>query len=332
MKNILLTGGAGFIGSNFIDYFLSKYSDYKIINLDKLTYAGNKANLASVLDNPNHVFIQGDIINTALLNDIFEQYHITDVIHFAAESHVDNSILDPSAFVQTNVMGTYQLLQTAKNHWPKANVGNRFFHISTDEVYGSLGAKGYFTEESPYQPNSPYSASKAASDHLVRSYFKTYGLNTCISNCSNNFGPNQHDEKLIPTIIRNLLNNQPVPIYGKGDNIRDWIAVIDHCKAIDVIFHQAVPGSHYNIGGDCELRNIDLVRMIAEIMHEKGLVSEKYNENNMIRYVTDRLGHDFRYAIANHKITKELNWFPSKGLNDHLVNTIDFYVKKYKLI
>lgn len=325
MKNILVTGGAGFIGSNFICYFLNKYPDYKIINVDKLTYAGDKANLASVLDKPNHVFIQGDIANTALINDLFGQYEITDVIHFAAESHVDNSILDPSVFIQTNVIGTYQLLQAAKNYWPKTSLENRFFHISTDEVYGSLSLdRGVFTEETPYQPNSPYSASKAASDHLVRSYFKTYGLNTCISNCSNNFGPNQHDEKLIPTIIRNLLQNKSVPIYGTGKNIRDWIYVEDHCKAIDAIFHKAKPGSHYNIGGDCELNNIKIVEVIA------NLLNKPFNQKNMINFVPDRLGHDLRYAISNAKINKELNWYPDNNLDLNLKNTIDFYINKYK--
>lgn len=326
MKTILVTGGAGFIGSNFICYFLNKYPDYKMINLDKLTYAGDKANLSEVQDNPNHIFIQGDIINTALVNDVFGEYNITDIIHFAAESHVDNSILDPSVFIQTNVMGTYQLLQAAKNHWPKASLENRFFHISTDEVYGSLGLDGsVFTEETPYRPNSPYSASKAASDHLVRSYFKTYGLNTCISNCSNNFGPNQHDEKLIPIIIRNLLQNKPVPIYGSGNNIRDWIYVEDHCKAVDVIFHKGIPGSHYNIGGDCELNNIKIVEIIA------NLLDKPFNINTMIQFVPDRLGHDLRYAISNAKINKELNWHPSNNLSINLKNTIDFYTKKYNV-
>jgi dTDP-glucose 4,6-dehydratase len=328
MKTILVTGGAGFIGSNFIGYFLNKYPDYKIINLDKLTYAGDKANLSSVLNNKNHVFIQGDITNPALLNDLFGQYKITDIIHFAAESHVDNSILDPSIFIQTNVMGTYQLLQAARNYWPKdTSLANRFFHISTDEVYGSLGLDGgVFTEESPYQPNSPYSASKAASDHLVRSYFKTYGLNTCISNCSNNFGPNQHDEKLIPTIIRNLLQEKPVPIYGTGKNVRDWIFVEDHCKAIDTIFHQAKPGSHYNIGGDCELTNIKILEVIA------GLLGLKFDFEKMVKYVPDRLGHDLRYAISNSKINQELNWHPSDNLAQNLKNTIEFYIRKYKFV
>lgn len=331
MKTILITGGAGFIGSNFIVYFLKKYPDYKIINLDKLTYAGDINNLLAVQNNKNHIFVQGDIVNTALLNDLFGQYKITDVIHFAAESHVDNSISDPSIFIETNVLGTYQLLQAAKNHWPKNSDANKFYHISTDEVYGALGSEGFFTEESNYQPNSPYSASKAASDHLVRSYFKTYGLNTAISNCSNNFGPHQHDEKLIPTIIRQLLQNQPVPIYGTGTNIRDWIYVLDHCKAIDKIFHEAKSGAHYNIGGDCELKNIDLVAVIADILYNKNLIACDFDKNTMIKQVEDRLGHDFRYAIANHKINKELNWYPSKNLNEHLGNTVDFYTKKHKL-
>jgi dTDP-glucose 4,6-dehydratase len=328
MKTILITGGAGFIGSNFIAYFLSKYPDYKIINVDKLTYAGDTANLSAVKHNLNHVFIQGDITNQALLNDLFGEYKITDVIHFAAESHVDNSILNPSVFIETNVMGTYQLLQAARNFWNHTsdivNNKNRFFHISTDEVYGSLGLEGVFTEESPYQPNSPYSASKAASDHLVRSYFKTYGLNTCITNCSNNFGPHQHDEKLIPTIIRYLMQNKPVPIYGSGNNIRDWIYVEDHCKAIDSIFHQAKPGSHYNIGGDCELKNIQIVEIIA------GLLNKKFDKDKMIHFVPDRLGHDLRYAISNSKINREINWYPTKELNVSLSNTIDFYLKKYQ--
>ncbi len=329
MKTILVTGGAGFIGSNFMGYFLNKYPDYKIINLDKLTYAGDKANLGAVQHNAHHVFREGDITNAALVNDLFAQYDISDVIHFAAESHVDNSILNPSVFIETNVMGTYQLLEAARNFWKNAthesSHKNRFFHISTDEVYGSLGPEGYFTEESNYQPNSPYSASKAASDHLVRSYFKTYGLNTCISNCSNNFGPNQHDEKLIPTIIRKLMHYQPVPIYGLGQNIRDWIYVLDHCKAIDVIFHQAKPGSHYNIGGDCELTNIQMVEWIAN-----GL-GKPFDPNTMIEFVSDRAGHDLRYAISNAKINQELHWYPSKELKISLKHTLDFYVNKYSL-
>lgn len=323
MKTLLVTGGAGFIGSNFIAYILAKYPDYQIINLDKLTYAGDINNLKAVQDNKHHIFIQGDITQAALLNDLFGQYAITDIIHFAAESHVDNSISNPSIFIETNVMGTYQLLQVARNHWPKNSEENRFFHVSTDEVYGSLGLEGVFTEESPYQPNSPYSASKAASDHLVRSYFKTYGLNSCISNCSNNFGPYQHDEKLIPTIIRNLIQNKPVPIYGSGNNIRDWIYVEDHCKAIDIIFHQAKPGSHYNIGGDCELKNIQIVELIA------GLLNINFDINKTINFVPDRLGHDLRYAISNKKINQDLNWHPSNQLRSNLEKTILFYKKKY---
>ena len=326
MKTILVTGGAGFIGSNFIHYFISKYPEYKIINLDKLTYAGDKKNIASVLNNQNHFFVQGDIINKALLSDLFGQYNITDIVHFAAESHVDNSISDPSIFIETNVMGTYQLLEVARRHWPKNSVNNRFYHVSTDEVYGALGSEGFFTENSNYQPNSPYSASKAASDHLVRSYYKTYGLNACISNCSNNFGAYQHDEKLIPTIIRNLVNQKPVPIYGTGKNVRDWLYVEDHCKAIDIIFHQATPGSHYNIGGDCELTNLAMLKMIADILFNKNLISHQFDQNEMVEWVSDRAGHDFRYAIANHKINKELNWYPSKALEVNLENTVDYYV------
>lgn len=326
MKNILITGGAGFIGANFIQYILKKYPEYKIINLDKLTYAADKSNLSNIEHHENYRFIQGDILDLDLINDVFGQYNITDLIHFAAESHVDNSIVDPSVFVQTNVLGTYNLLQAAKNYWPKNSRENIFYHVSTDEVYGSLGEKGYFTEESNYQPNSPYSASKAASDHLVRSYFKTYELNTRISNCSNNFGPYQHKEKLIPTIIRHLLKGSPVPIYGTGNNIRDWIYVLDHCQAIEAIFHHAQPGAHYNIGGNCELKNTELVKMIADRLYEKQLISSGFNEKNMIQFVTDRKGHDFRYAISNNKINQELNWYPSNQLDYNLLKTIDFYV------
>lgn len=322
--NLLVTGGAGFIGSNFIIYILNKYPRYKIVNLDLLTYAGNLENLKDVEKHPNYEFVKGDICNRELVEYLFSKYEFQGVIHFAAESHVDNSIKDPSAFVETNVLGTFTVLDVARNTWlnkkneVKEKFENaRFHHISTDEVYGTLGKYGYFTEDSPYAPNSPYSASKAASDMLVRSYYHTYGLNVVTTNCSNNFGPNQHDEKLIPTIIRKALAFESIPIYGEGLNVRDWLFVEDHCRAIDLVFHEGKSGETYLIGADNERTNLDLVNEICEILDEKLQLKLKEKEMNsfkeLITFVEDRPGHDFRYAIDFSKINQELGFTASSS-------------------
>lgn len=328
MKNILITGGAGFIGSNFVNYFSKKYPDYNIIILDSLTYAGNTDNI-DVLDNTNVEAIHYDICWD--LNDIFRTYNITDVIHFAAESHVDNSIESPLKFIDVNVKGTANLLETARK---SESFTGRFHHISTDEVYGSLGKEGKFTESTPYAPNSPYSASKASSDFIVRSYYQTYGMDLVITNCSNNYGPHQHDEKLIPKTIKNILEGKPIPIYGTGENVRDWLYVDDHCKAIDVVFHTGLSGESYNIGGNCELTNNQIVNIICNefnTTHTTELadksIGDKYQD--LIIYVNDRLGHDERYAIDNTKITKKLNWEPEEEFMSGLGKTINYYINKY---
>lgn len=325
---LLVTGGAGFIGSNFIIYILQKYPNYKIVNLDALTYAGNLDNLKEVANHPNYEFIKGNICDRELVEYLFVKYDFQGVIHFAAESHVDNSIKNPSNFIETNVNGTFTVLDVARNHWMeapnKAKVAfknARFHHISTDEVFGSLGTEGYFTEESPYAPNSPYSASKAASDMLVRSYFYTYGMNVVTTNCSNNFGLRQHNEKLIPTVIRKALALEPIPVYGNGLNVRDWLYVEDHCKAIDVVFHNGQPGEIYLIGGNNEKTNLEIIYDICEILDElasenlkkKGLTSYKF----LISFVEDRAGHDFRYAIDSSKLQNQLNW---KCRGEYLTN------------
>ncbi|MBP9722252.1 MAG: dTDP-glucose 4,6-dehydratase [Gammaproteobacteria bacterium] len=332
-KTLLITGGAGFIGSNFILYFLEKYPDYFIINLDKLTYAGDLNNLANVSSNPNYKFIHGNITNPDLVSYLFKQYKISDVIHFAAESHVDNSIAGPEVFFQTNVMGTYNLINTAKNFWMNS-VNNykpeyknsRFHHISTDEVYGTLGETGCFTETTPYAPNSPYSASKASSDFVVRSYFHTYGLNIVTTNCSNNYGPRQHSEKLIPVIINKAINNQPIPIYGNGKNIRDWLFVEDHCSAIDTVFHHGLTGETYNIGGNCEKTNLEVVETICTILDNKVPNSNKIKYSDLITFVSDRPGHDQRYAIDATKIQTELGWSPQTNFTDGIIKTISWYI------
>lgn len=333
MKNILITGGAGFIGSNFIEYFMQKYPNYRIINLDLLTYAGNLDNLASVATNPNYTFIQGDICDANLVQNIFKDYDITDVIHFAAESHVDNSIKTPDIFVKTNVNGTFTLLHSAYLSWfdapfkPKADKENRVFHhISTDEVFGSLGESGYFTEDTPYAPNSPYSASKASSDMLVRSYHHTYGLNTFITNCSNNYGPKQHNEKLIPTIIRNALVGNPIPIYGDGKNIRDWLYVKDHCSGIDAVFHSKFYGETFNIGGNSEKTNLEVVGEICAILDRISPKADGTSYANQISFVADRAGHDRRYAIDSSKIYKALSWQPQESFESGIAKTIDWYL------
>lgn len=336
-KSLLITGGCGFIGSNFIPYFLNKYPRYQIINLDKLTYAGNLKNLKDVESNPRYNFVQGDICDRGLIENIFQEYDIVGVIHFAAESHVDNSIKGPNVFIKTNIEGTFTVLDVAKNYWlnapytyNKGYSGCRFHHISTDEVYGSLNDTGFFCEDSPYAPNSPYSASKAASDFIVRSYYHTYGLNIVISNCSNNYGPKQHSEKLIPTIIRRAIHIEKIPIYGTGKNIRDWLFVLDHCKAIDLVYHKGQSGESYNIGGRNEQTNIAIAEKICNILDEiapkfkNGTKIKKYSE--LIQFVSDRPGHDFRYAIDPTKIEKELGWVTENTFETELRRTIFWYL------
>ncbi|TEY03972.1 dTDP-glucose 4,6-dehydratase [Campylobacter sp. US33a] len=335
MKNLLLTGTAGFIGSNFVQYFLKKYEDYNLINLDVLTYAGSLENLKECKNHPRYKFIKGNICNKELIELIFEEYNIQGVIHFAAESHVDNSIKNPEIFIKTNVNGTFNLLQTAYKYWMKKPFiskenyeKNRFHHISTDEVYGSLGSEGLFNEETPYAPNSPYSASKASSDMLVRSYHETYGLNTIITNCSNNYGPKQHDEKLIPTIIRNALAGNKIPIYGDGKNIRDWLYVLDHCKGIDLAFHNGKAGQTYNIGGRNERTNLQIAYKICELLDQYKPKNVSYKEQ--IAFVEDRAGHDRRYAIDASKIEKELGWKADENFETGIIKTIEWYLRKYE--
>ncbi len=325
MHTILLTGGAGFIGSHLTRLFVTKYPHYKIVNIDKLTYAGNLENLKDIEGKPNYLFVRGDITDQALLRDLFNEHKFTAVLHCAAESHVDRSINDPLSFVNTNVVGTAALLQTAKDFW-NGDLGNKiFYHISTDEVYGSLGETGFFTESTPYDPRSPYSASKASSDHLVRAYYHTFHLPVKISNCSNNYGPYHFPEKLIPLCIHNIINNKPLPIYGKGENIRDWLYVEDHVRAIDVIFHNGKPGETYNIGGHNEWTNIDLIKELCTQM-DKKLGREKGTSEKLITYVKDRAGHDLRYAIDASKLKRELGWTPSLQFEEGLSRTIDWYL------
>lgn len=323
--NILITGGAGFIGSHLVRLFVKKYPDYHIVNLDKLTYAGNLENLRDVESSPNYRFVKADIEDAALLREIFMENGITAVLHCAAESHVDRSITDPLAFVRTNVLGTVSLLQTAKEHWKNETRKTLFYHISTDEVYGSLGADGFFTEETRYDPRSPYSASKASSDHFVRAFHHTYGLPVIISNCSNNYGPYHFPEKLIPLCIHNILNNKPLPVYGKGENVRDWLYVEDHVKAIDLIFHKGEIGETYNIGGYNEWKNIDLVKELCRQMDQK-LGRQKGSSEQLITFVTDRAGHDLRYAIDAGKLGSELGWTPSLQFEEGISKTIDWYL------
>jgi len=322
---ILITGGAGFIGSHLTRLFVTKYPEYKIVNLDKLTYAGNLENLKDIEDKTNYTFVKGDITDIDLIKKIFEEYKFTAVLHCAAESHVDRSISDPLAFVKTNVLGTSTLLQTAKEFWKDDYNGKLFYHISTDEVYGSLGTEGFFTEETPYDPRSPYSASKASSDHFVRAFYHTYKLPVIISNCSNNYGPYHFPEKLIPLCINNILNKKPLPIYGKGENVRDWLFVEDHVKAIDVIFHKGKIGETYNIGGHNEWKNIDIIKELCRQMDEK-LGREKGTSEKLITFVKDRAGHDMRYAIDATKLKNELGWKPSLQFEEGLSKTIDWYL------
>ncbi len=329
MKQILITGGAGFIGSHLTRLFVNKYPDYNIVNFDKLTYAGNLENLTDVEHKNNYTFVKGDIIDLTALRSLFEKYKFEAVLHCAAESHVDRSITDPLAFVTTNVLGTASLLQVAKESWENNMAGKTFYHISTDEVYGSLGSTGFFTEETAYDPRSPYSASKASSDHLVRAFYHTYGLPVKISNCSNNYGSFHFPEKLIPLCINNIINNKPLPIYGKGENVRDWLFVEDHASAIDVIFHKGKVGETYNIGGHNEWTNIALVKELCRQMDSK-LGREKGASEKLITYVTDRAGHDLRYAIDATKLKDELGWLPSLQFEEGISKTIDWYLQNTK--
>jgi dTDP-glucose 4,6-dehydratase len=335
MKNILITGGAGFIGSNFIPYYLQNHPEDRIINFDLLTYAGELENLKEIAHHPNYSFIKGDICDRSLIEKIFFENNITDVIHFAAESHVDNSITGPGEFIRTNVTGTFTLLDVARSFWMDAPFkvkeqfrNSRFHHISTDEVYGTLGETGLFTEKTPYAPNSPYSASKASSDMIVRSYFHTYGMNVVTTNCSNNYGPKQHAEKLIPTIIRKALSEEYIPIYGDGKNIRDWLYVLDHCKGIDLVFHQGRIGETYNIGGRNERLNIDIAHTICKILDEQRPRKNGSSYSQLITYVTDRPGHDRRYAIDASKLESELGWRADENFETGIVKTVDWYLEK----
>lgn len=326
VKNILITGGAGFIGSHVVRYFVNKYTNYKIINLDLLTYAGNLLNLKDVEDMPNYSFVKGDICDFEAMQSVFMNHDISSVIHLAAESHVDRSITDPFSFAKTNIMGTLNLLQAAREHW-KGDFSNKlFYHVSTDEVYGELEFNDApFTEKTSYDPHSPYSASKASSDHFVRAYRDTYGMPVVISNCSNNYGPYQFPEKLIPLFINNIRNNKPLPVYGKGENIRDWLYVEDHARAIDIIFHKGSKGETYNIGGFNEWKNIDLIHLLVKIS-DKLLGRAEGTSERLITYVTDRAGHDLRYAIDAYKIKNELGWEPSLKFEEGLEKTVHWYL------
>ena len=328
-KNILITGGAGFIGSHVVRLFVHKYPDYNIINLDALTYAGNLENLVDIENMPNYFFEKGDIIDNEGLKKIFIKHTITDVIHLAAESHVDRSIKSPLDFVYTNVVGTVNLLNVAKEYWQENIEKHLFYHVSTDEVYGALGETGFFTEKTPYSPNSPYSASKASSDHFVRAYFETYHLPIIVSNCSNNYGPNHFPEKLIPLCIQNIINKKPLPVYGDGLYTRDWLFVKDHAKAIDLIFHTGKINETYNIGGFNEWKNIDLIKLLCAIMDKKLSLPIGENEK-LITYIKDRPGHDRRYAIDANKIKNELGWTPSVTFVEGLNLTVDWYLENSK--
>lgn len=334
MKSILVTGGAGFIGSNFVPYFAEKYSDYHVINLDKLTYAGNLDNLKECESMTNVEFVKGDICDEVLVHSLFEKHDIRGVIHFAAESHVDNSIKGPRSFMETNFMGTFNLIENARRHWMVAPnqfkngyESCRFHHISTDEVYGTLGETGYFSETTPYAPNSPYSASKAGSDFIVRAYHHTYGMNVTTSNCSNNYGPKQHNEKLIPTIIRKCVAEESIPVYGKGQNVRDWLYVMDHCRAIDLIYNEGKSGETYNIGGHNERNNLQVVNTVCQIL-DQIKPRQHGNYADLINFVTDRPGHDLRYAIDPFKLETELRWKPEENFETGIVRTVKWYLEK----
>ncbi|HKK61955.1 MAG TPA: dTDP-glucose 4,6-dehydratase [Bacteroidales bacterium] len=325
MSSILITGGAGFIGSHVVRLFTNQYPERQILNLDALTYAGNLENLSDIEEKPNYKFIHGDITDEKFINKVFTDNDIEGVIHLAAESHVDRSITDPLSFIRTNIIGTMNLLNACRDHWASFD-GKRFYHISTDEVYGSLGETGLFTEKTSYDPKSPYSASKASSDHLVRAYYNTYKIPVVISNCSNNYGPNQFPEKLIPLAINNIRNKKPIPIYGKGENIRDWLFVKDHALAIELIYSKGIAGETYNIGGNNEWKNIDLIRLLCEIM-DKKLGRKPGDSASLITYVTDRAGHDLRYAIDSSKIAKSLGWEPSVTFEEGLEKTVSWYLE-----
>jgi dTDP-glucose 4,6-dehydratase len=334
LKTILVTGGAGFIGSNFIPYFLETHSDYHAVNLDALTYAGNLDNLKELESNHRYTFVKGNICDRILIEELFKKHDFFGVIHFAAESHVDNSISGPEAFIKTNIHGTFTLLDVARKNWVKepfqavdGKQNNRFLHVSTDEVYGTLGETGFFTESTPYAPNSPYSASKAGSDLLVRSYFHTYGLNVITTNCSNNYGPKQHKEKLIPTIIRKALAGEPIPIYGDGKNIRDWLYVLDHAKGIDLAFHNGKVGETYNIGGRNERVNNQIANTICDLLDEKRPRTDGKSYKEQLTFVKDRAGHDRRYAIDASKIETELGWKAEENFESGIKKTIDWYLR-----
>lgn len=334
MNTLLITGGAGFIGANFIPYFLKNNTNVRVVNLDALTYAGDLKNLEEIADSNRYIFEEGNICDRKFVDTLFTKYDISGVIHFAAESHVDNSIKNPDAFIQTNINGTFNLLDAAKTHWmdgpnqyKEAYKAARFHHISTDEVFGTLGKTGLFTEETPYAPNSPYSASKAASDFLVRSYFHTYGMNVVTTNCSNNYGPKQHDEKLIPTIIRKAISGEDIPIYGDGQNIRDWLYVLDHCKGIELVYKKGKAGETYNIGGKNERNNLYIANIICELLDT--IVPKKGSYKEQISFVKDRPGHDFRYAIDASKIEDELGWNAAENFESGIRKTIEWYLNKY---
>lgn len=335
MKHILVTGGAGFIGANFVPHFIENNPEYHLVNLDLLTYAGDLANVKEVENHPRYTFVQGDICDRSFIEDLFRKFDFKGVIHFAAESHVDNSISGPEAFIKTNVLGTFNLLDTARKQWMSGPnqykpgyENSRFHHVSTDEVYGTLGETGLFEETTPYAPNSPYSASKAGSDMIVRSYFHTYGMNVVTTNCSNNYGPKQHNEKLIPTIIRKALSGENIPIYGDGKNVRDWLYVLDHCKGIELVFHKGRPGETYNIGGRNERNNLYIANTICELLNElKPKPEGKYQDQ--ITFVKDRPGHDLRYAIDATKIETELGWKADENFESGIKKTIEWYLNKF---
>ena len=333
MTSILVTGGAGFIGSNFVSYFCAKYPEYHVINLDKLTYAGSLDNLTDCMPLPNHTFVRGDIGDEALVGRLFAEHDIRGVIHFAAESHVDNSISGPRAFMETNLMGTFTLIEAARRHWMegpgrirKGYERARFHHISTDEVYGALGAEGLFTEASPHAPNSPYSASKAGSDFIVRAYHRTYGMNVTTSNCSNNYGPRQHGEKFIPVIISRCLAEAPIPVYGSGRNVRDWLYVLDHCRAVDLIFHEGRSGETYNVGGRAERSNLEIVHAVCSLLDELRPRKGGARHEELMTFVDDRPGHDFRYAVDPSKIMTELGWKPEETFESGMRRTVEWYL------